>query len=111
MKKAHKYNWENRGEAITMWRESGLTQSDFCKREGIARSTFQHWMRPSSQKRLSKPKTTKEISSGEFIPVNIKSSVNHSSSDMMELFYPNGVTLKLKADISLEKLQQYILLV
>jgi len=115
MKKQQKYSWEERELAIELWRESGLSQTAFCKREGIARSTFQHWMERSEGKKRYKPKKTKGKNQGKFIPLSIKSSTTSTlrnlSTDSIELTYPNGVCLKLSSGLSMEQLRQYISLV
>jgi hypothetical protein len=36
-------------EHIKSWRQSGLSQADFCKARSLALSTFQYWRRKISQ--------------------------------------------------------------
>ena len=113
MKRFQKYSCEERDLSIELWRESGLSQTAFCKREGIARSTFQHWMKRSQEDKVNRPKKVKN--QGKFIPLKIKSSTSSTlpvlSSDIIELTYPNGVCLKLKSNLSLDQLRQYISLI
>ena len=45
MRKNQKYSQEEMFLAIELWQESGLSQFKFCKREGIAKGTFQYWLR------------------------------------------------------------------
>jgi hypothetical protein len=74
MKKSDEERREEAILAINLWKESKLTQGEFCRREKIARSTFQHWRRRydpdyvfmGKKKQRSKRKPQKKE---RFIPV------------------------------------------
>jgi len=97
---------------ISLWRESGLSQGAFCRREGIARSTFQSWRRrydstyeTVEQKVHVASKTTNQ----SFISLEMQGSVVSSSEDL-EIIYPNGVRIKCKSTTSDERLRSLVLL-
>lgn len=98
--------------AISLWRESGLSQGAFCRREGIARSTFQSWRRRYDSTYESveqKANTASKTAKQSFIALEMKGSVI-SSTDDLEIIYPNGVRVKCKSTTSDERLRSLVLL-
>ncbi len=98
---------------IARQKESGLTVRSFCSNEGIAPSTFYYW-----QKRIRK-----ESGEKQFIPLIIKSSPpvlnpitqagpaqkqKGNGDNQFEITYPNGITLRVKADLDLSGLRALI---
>jgi hypothetical protein len=67
---------------VDQWRNSGLTQSEFCRLEGIKPAKFMYWVAQS--KRADKP-----TQSG-FTPVAADSGPVASLEDI----FPNGVRLR-----------------
>lgn len=67
---------------VDQWRNSGLTQVEFCRLEGIKPATFMYWVAKS--KRVDKP-----VQSG-FTAVVADSSQVAS----LEVIFPNGVRLR-----------------
>ncbi len=97
--------------AIELWRESGLSQGAFCRREGIARTTFQHWRKrydPTYEKSNQKPIRVKK-SKEQFISIALEepSSIS-SSSDHIEIIYQNQVRIKCSASLPPSTLQTLI---
>ena len=96
--------------AISLWRESGLSQGAFCRNEGISRSTFQHWRRrydPSYEYKVKKkPPLAKP--NERFIPVVPPLEVSGNMLPDLEIIYPNGVRIKCSTSISLPVLQNLI---
>ena len=85
------------GPIIEKWEFSGLSKKEFCEQQGIAPSVFYYWYK----KYISQDNT------GGFLPIKIK---NTTHIDQLEIHYPNGVKLKLSADVSPSLLRQYIYL-
>lgn len=79
------------------WESSGQTKAEFCDQHGIAPSVFYYWYK----------RYKSENTSGGFIPIKVK---NAPAGEHLEIQYPNGVKLKLSADISPALLRQYIYL-
>ncbi|HKL71748.1 MAG TPA: hypothetical protein VJ855_03750 [Marinilabiliaceae bacterium] len=99
---------------------SGLSVKDFCINEGIYTSKFYYWL-----KKLRDQQQESEHSSG-FVPIvfntpptPIKKSIcegkslpeNHlTSSDVIEIVYPNGVLVRIPFQTDIKHLQSLILL-
>jgi transposase-like protein len=95
-------------------KESGLSVRSFCSNEGIAPSSFYYWQK----------KIRNEANGKRFIPLVVKSpetSVNpfmHSElsqgqrvdDTLLEITYPNGITLRVKNDLDLAHLRSLVLL-
>lgn len=85
-------HWENH---ISSWRSSGLTQRQYCLKQGVAISTFSYWIR-KFKKRSAKTNQPR------FYPLTVK-----ASSVPLETLTPRtGVRLSLCNDrfkIDLEK--------
>ena len=93
--------------AIDMWRESGLSQGAFCRRENIARSTFQSWRRKYDTTDYYDTTPTTETES--FLSVELSSSGSApSSSSQLEIVYPNGVKLNYDFSMGLSILSKLI---
>ena len=113
MKKSDEERREEAVLAINLWKESKLTQGEFCRREGIARSTFQHWRRrydpdyvfKGKKKQKSKQKLQKKE---RFIPVEPLAPVSVVALSDFELIYPNGVHFKCVSSVSMDALGKLI---
>lgn len=104
---------KKRAEALSvidLWRESGLSQNAFCRKEGIHRSTFQHWRRryDDSYNYKGKNKTYSTHKSKEsFITVKVDSPVLENTYDL-EIIYTNDVRIKCPSGIGVKELQKLI---
>ena len=81
---------------VEVWRESGLSQADYCQRQGLNRKTFSVWTR-RVQGDLSLDKDT----SLELLPIQLEPSAPVASipaSVMLRLV--NGVQLELSTAVS-----------
>ncbi len=65
---------------VQQWKESGLTQSVFCEKIGIKRTTFANWV-----------KRSKEKTGERFVAIT---PPTRPVLESIELIYPNGVRLK-----------------
>ena len=95
-------------------KESGLTVRGFCANEGIAPSSFYYWLK----------KIKNESNGKRFIPLVVKSagtSINpftqselpqgqKTDDSLLEITYPNGITLRVKNDLDLVHLRALVLL-
>ena len=95
-------------------KESGLTVRGFCSNEGIAPSSFYYWLK----------KIKNESNGKRFIPLVVKSagtSVHQviqselsqgqrTDDPLLEITYPNGITLRVKNDLDLVYLRALVLL-
>ncbi|MBM7074658.1 transposase [Shewanella sp. 202IG2-18] len=80
-------------EIITLFEQSNLTVTEFCREYQVSHSGFYHW-----RKRLtSEPKA--EVTEDNWQPVNLPKvqTVNTSSPEWdIELTLPNGITLRMR---------------
>jgi len=95
-------------------KESGLSVRGFCSKEGIAPSSFYYWLK----------KIKNETNGKRFIPLVVKSagtSINpftqselpqgqRTDDPLLEITYPNGITLRVKNDLDLVHLRALVLL-
>ncbi|MBE9466629.1 IS66 family insertion sequence element accessory protein TnpA [Dyadobacter subterraneus] len=68
---------------VREWRESGVSQSEFCKPHGITVAKFGYW---SVKEKLAARLTAEKV--GGFVQISGRQSV---SSDSCRIIYPNGV--------------------
>ncbi|WP_432713016.1 IS66 family insertion sequence element accessory protein TnpA [Pedobacter sp.] len=81
---------EKRSAMIAMiedWRSSGKSKKQYCLEKGINAAKFYYW--------YSRSKET-ESTPGVFIPIEKRSGTRE-----IEVFYPNGVKLKVDGDLLL----------
>jgi transposase-like protein len=99
---------------IERQRESGLTVRSFCSNEGIAPSTFYYWQKKirneAGEKRFI-PLVVKSPGAA-FNPVTQRESAEGQKGDgfLLEITYPNGITLRIKNDLDLARLRALIAL-
>ena len=74
------------------WRESGLTQREFCEREGIALPTFSYWRaKELNGELITKSKVTSPVTT--FTEVVVAQPSVQSSA--IEITYPNGIHVRI----------------
>ncbi len=80
---------------VRKWEASGMTAVQFCKKHGLALSSFYHWSSEAGGKR---PRTKKE-SKGEFVALSAKAltTPHHGLNGHMKL-ERNGLTITVSAD-------------
>jgi transposase-like protein len=79
-------------------RSSGLAVRDFCSIKGIHPSNFYYWAK--------RQRTTNEPG---FVPVTItQPSAPAMSQQIVEIVYPNGVSMRLSSEIDIRILAQLI---
>ena len=79
-------------------RVSGIAVKDFCAIKGIHPSNFYYWV-----------KRQRTTHGQAFVPVMIaKQDAQKLSQQMVEIVYPNGVSLRLSSEIDIRLLSQLI---
>ena len=105
MKKNQKYTQEEITLAIDMWKESGLTKAQFCKRENISRNTFKYW-----QSRYRQVQVPIKKHKG-FIPLEVTEPTQPDfivDSACITISYPNGVQVQCPMNINDKQLKSLI---
>lgn len=76
------YTEEEKKVAVERYKESGLVQGEFCRREGISKSALYSWTRKYG-----------EVARSKFVELAVKREpVNRS----VELELPHGIRLKIE---------------
>ena len=97
MEERQRHGMEKMLPYIKEWESSGQTKKAFCQQRGIAPSVFHYWYKRYRQENMPEG----------FIQISTDSI---GQPPQMEVHYPNGVSIKLPANISLTLLRQYIYL-
>ena len=92
------------------WRQSGLTVQQFCENIGIREGRFYYWK--AKLKAESLP-----AAYGGLVPVKMSgkpgrayASAAGSANALCEVVYPNGVTVRVTSDMTLDQLRQMVTL-
>ena len=93
---------EERGEIIAEYERSGLTQAKFVERRGISLASLSNWLRAHRQD--GRKSAGKEVA---FAPVDIN-RVLGGSVWAAEVAMPNGITVRLGAQVNPELAQRLI---
>lgn len=89
-----------RADYLRAYRESGLNQAAFAKREGLRYSTFCHWVQKAAKGLLRAPAPASASRGGavQFAPVQLPAPRSSSSSALsatsVELQLPDGVVVR-----------------
>lgn len=87
---------EQRAEHLSAWTNSGQSQLEYCKQQGIKYLTFNKWIYKSRDKKsvddLEILKTQKK-----FIPIHVSESLKVSSQfrSSVEIEFPDGTKLRI----------------
>lgn len=77
------------------WRESGLTQREFCEREGIALPTFSYWRAKELKGELS----SEPASPAPPVPATCFAEVlvaeSSAETHAIEITYPSGTKVRI----------------
>lgn len=96
------------------WKSTGLSIRDYCHNTGFEESKFYYWRKKLTEAMLPQV--------NGFVPVNMfhqNGKLGMTATDSpkeptdnvpCEVVYPNGVTLRIKSELSLEMLRSLILL-
>ena len=86
-------------EQILFWQESGLSQSEYCKRNGIRQSQWFYWRR-----------RCRDIEAGlTLVPLKLPSVNGHPHrTPVIRVITPNGFTIELDGDAPVTSLPRLI---
>ena len=70
---------------LKSWKESGLSQHQYCLSNNLRFSTFYYWRK--KDRRQENPLTD------GFIPIRVKGTVSAAADSNIEIQYPNGVRI------------------
>ena len=88
-------------ERIQIWRQSGLSQTAFCRQEKLVPHQFTYWL---SKCQSTSPSVKRENSANSFIPI----AVVPSAISQLQITLPNGIVLTGITDQNLDLAQQFI---
>ena len=108
MRKNQKYSREEMYLAIEIWQESGLTKTEFCKREGLPVTSFIHWVQKFNREKDNVNYLVNNYPG--FIPVKVTEpeKMVQSTDDRIVVSFPNGVKLNLPAGTDITQLKNLI---
>ena len=95
---------------IEQWQSSGISQVHYCRREGIAKSTFYYWHIKYKKEKGLPPVVSRQKGEQAFIPVEtpFPEKTNMSGDNRIEVFFPNGVHLNCPVGIDIRQIKTLI---
>lgn len=84
--KRHQYTAEEREQYLRLWRQCGMTQSEFCQQIGLPNEIFDKWICKAEQKSI------------ELLPVAAESLIEIkpvSKFLAMDLLLPSGIRCQI----------------
>jgi transposase-like protein len=78
---------ERRAEAVTAWRESGVTMAAFARKEGLAYSTFAGWVLKAARKRPAAKRP-------RFAEVRALPVLAAATTGLLEVCLPDGTMVR-----------------
>lgn len=89
---------------IEAWESSGQGQKAFCQEQDISYSVFKYWLR--KHRGIGSPKQKSiSVPTGKFRPLGLKEG---SSIPVLEVAYPNGVSVKCPSGIEIDQLRELV---
>jgi hypothetical protein len=89
-------------KALARRARSGLTVPEFCAREGLVATTFQHWRREIACRDAQQPDAPSQRQRRSLAPAFVPVTLAESGTGTIypaEILLPTGVTLRLAAGI------------
>lgn len=98
-------------EKITLckqWQSSGLSRSDFCRRQGLTIATFCHWLKTFAIKSKNKNKKLEEatVEKMPFLPLSTLASQQEEMK--LEIQLPNGLICRFSSMTETQKIKEII---
>jgi hypothetical protein len=103
-----KYSIETIAGYVAAWHQSGQSQRDFCRQQGIKYGTFKDWLFKSN--RSNKP-TTKAKSKDSFVSIQLDATANRpslSAVPVMEVTLANGSQLSFYQPVPADYLRDLL---
>jgi transposase-like protein len=83
-----------RVDYVRAYRESGLSQAGFAKREGLCYSTFCHWVQKAARGELRAPSAPSRAGAIQFAPVQLPAPGPMPGTTTLEVRLADGVTVR-----------------
>ena len=102
MKRNQKHTLESMAKHFGAYKQSNLSQEQYCKQNGLAYSTFQYWLKKLKGQDNPQP---------GFISVKVRPESNleiKSETNQLHFCFPNGVQMRCPDTINLNLLKQLI---
>jgi hypothetical protein len=76
---------------IQRQKDSGLTQAEFCKREGVSQNSFSFWKGEIAKRDSQALKASPSITDASFVPLNLCRAETTSDRPIAEIDLHTGV--------------------
>lgn len=86
---------------IEQWKSSGLSQSEYCRRNDLNSKYFSNWKRKLSTK------TRAEVSEPEFVPVEVLPAAPKRDA-FIKITMPNGIRIDMPVDLPESNSQKFL---
>ena len=95
---------QKRLELMSLWKPSGLTPKEFCKKHNFPSHQFYYWLK------IIKGKKQNSLSNavGNFISVKLAKPEQQAAMPFVELVCPNGIQLKFYSAVKFSELRSLI---
>lgn len=90
---------------IKQWQQSGLTKKDYCIEHQLRYYQFKYWCKQLGYVKKRQPRKT----SPDFISLHPVRPAGVTEVSVIEITYPNGVSLKISSPTPLNIIQSLIL--
>ena len=92
MQKKKKYIQDQMFGLIEAWKQSGLSQTEFCDQKQLSRHSFGYWLKKYRNQK-DKPDQPENNTAKSFFPVNITSKQQQATyeTNHITITYPNGI--------------------
>ena len=97
----NRYSEEDRDTHLELLRESGLSKQAYSKASGINYKTILRWSKSTTRS----PKEFHPKKEEHFISMSLPDEDTGFSPDLIEVYYPTGVVVKLPIGTSLSLLK------
>lgn len=95
---------QQRLELMSLWKSSGLTPKEFCKKHDFPSHQFYYWLKIIKEKKHTSPSN----SPGNFVPVTLPKLEQRATAPILELVCPNGIQIKFYSPVNFSELRSLI---
>ena len=96
---------KQRLELISLWKTSGLSPKEFCKKHNFPSHQFYYWLKIMKEMKPSSPAPA----AGNFVSVKLpKVEQQAKAVPVLELVCPNGIQLKFYSPVNFSELRSLI---
>ena len=93
--------------------QSGITQADFCRREGIQQASLSWWVRElkerdQSHRPVRKARPKKSARRSAFVPVHVIQATSRPSASPLEVVTRGGHIVRLQPDFDSTALRRLV---